>query len=195
MSVSEWVGIAVTTILTLVGLYFANSLRLRTRAEIEKGVAEKRFAAYAKLWAHTKVASPMRGSPLTENERSDLYTTLTDWYYDDGNGMLLTEQTRNVYLNAKRNLTCLDKELVPESLAKRVLATRDDRESIRGQASIDQLSLLRTSMRADIRIFTEPYKESLKPEDTAFLTSCKVDLTQQPWTDALVHDSEKHHDA
>ena len=109
--------------------------------------------------------------------------------------MLLTEQTRNVYLNAKRNLTCHDKELVPKSLAKRVLATRDDRESIRGQASIDQLSLLRTSMRADIRIFTEPYKESLKPEDTAFLTSCKIDLTRQPWMDALAHHSEQRHDA
>ena len=63
---SEWVGIAVATVLTLVGLYFANSLWLRTPAEIEKGVAEKRFASYAKLWAHTKIASPMRGSPLTE---------------------------------------------------------------------------------------------------------------------------------
>ena len=38
-------GIAVTTVLTLVGLYFANSLRLRTSAEVERGVAEKRFAA------------------------------------------------------------------------------------------------------------------------------------------------------
>jgi hypothetical protein len=193
--VSDWVGIAVTAVLTLVGLYFANSLRLRTRAEIEKGVADKRFAAYAKLWAYTKVASPMRGSPLTENERADLYTALTDWYYDDGNGMLLTEQTRNIYLNAKRNLTCLDKELVPENLAQRVLATGADRESIRGKASIDQLSLLRTSMRADIRIFTEPYKESLKPEDTAFLASCKIDLTEKPWTNAFEPHSEQHHDA
>jgi hypothetical protein len=193
--VSEWVGIAVTAVLTLVGLYFANSLRLRTRAEIEKGVAEKRFEAYAKLWAHTKVASPMRGSPLTETERKDLYRALTDWYYDDGNGMLLTEQTRNIYLNAKRNLTSPDIDLVPETLATRVLAANTDRELIRGQASIDQLSILRTSMRADIRIFTEPYKETLKPEDKAFLTSCKVDLTRQPWHDAVAHDSGQHHDA
>jgi hypothetical protein len=186
---AEWVGIAITAVLTIVGLYFANSLRLRTRAEVEKGVAEKRFTAYAALWAHTKVASPMRASPLTAGERACLYRTLTDWYYDDGNGMLLTEQTRNIYLNAKRNLTCPDNELVPETLAQQVLAAQADRETLRGQASIDQLSLLRTSMRADIRIFTEPYKEALNPEDVTFLKSCKIDLTQQPWRAALERDS------
>ena len=184
---AEWAGIAVTAVVTIVGLYLANSLRLRTRAEVEKGVAEKRFPAYAALWTHTKVASPMRGSPLTKDERERLYPTLTNWYYDDGNGMLLTEQTRNIYLNAKRNLTCEDKDLVPEALAQQVVAakTASDREAIRGQASIDQLSLLRTSMRADVRIFTGPYKEALKPGDAAFLESCKVDLTQHPWRDAL----------
>ena len=191
---AEWAGIAVTAVLTIVGLFFANSLRLRTRAEVEKGVAEKRFTAYSALWAYTKIASPMRGSPLREDERACLYTTLTDWYYDDGNGMLLTEQTRNIYLNAKRNLTCPDEELVPETLAEHVLAAQADREALRGQASIDQLSLLRTSMRADIRIFTEPYKEALSREDLTFLESCKIDLSQQPWRDAIERNSG-HQDA
>lgn len=191
---AEWTGIAVTAVLTIVGLYFASSLRLKTRAEVEKGVAEKRFDAYAALWAHTKIASPMRGSPLNETERVWLYKTLTDWYYDEGNGMLLTEQTRNIYLNAKRNLTCPDDELVPETLARHILGSQAEREALRGQASIDQLSLLRTSMRADVRIFTEPYKEALSPEDVTFLESCKIDLTQQPWRGALERNST-HRDA
>jgi len=144
---AEWAGIAITAVLTIVGLYFANSLRLRTRADVERGVAEKRSTAYAALWAHTKVASPTRASPLTEGERACLYRTLTDWYYDDGNGMLLTEQTRNIYLNAKRNLTCPDDKLVPETLAQHVLASQADRETLRGQASIDQLSLLLDARR------------------------------------------------
>jgi len=100
--VSEGIGIAVTTVLTLAGLYFGNSLRLKTRAEVNANVAEKRFAAYAALWAQTKIASPMRGTPLTPAERSHLYEKLTDWYYDDGNGMLLTEGTRNIYLRRRR---------------------------------------------------------------------------------------------
>jgi hypothetical protein len=180
---AEWIGIAVTAVLGLAGLYFANSLRLRTRAEVEAGVAEKRFAAYAALWAHTKMASPMRGAPLTADERKDLYNKLTDWYYDDGNGMLLTERTRNIYLNAKKNLTCPTEDLVPESLAEQVAREGD---AVRGQASIDQLSLLRTSMRADIRIFTEPFKETLKPADIAFLDASKVDLNSPPWREAIM---------
>jgi len=90
---TEWIGIAVTAVLTLAGLYFGNSLRLKTRTEVEANVAEKRFAAYAALWAQTKTASPMRRVPLTRAERSQLYDQLTDWYYDGGNGMLLTEET------------------------------------------------------------------------------------------------------
>ena len=44
-------------------------------------------------------------------------------------------------------------------------------------------------MRADVRIFTGPYKEALKPGDAAFLESCKVDLTQHPWREALQRQS------
>ena len=88
------------------------------RSEVEANVAEKRFAAYAALWATTKDASPMRGAPLTPIERSQLFNKLTDWYYDGGQGMLLTEPTRNIYLRAKKNLTCPIEELVPESLAE-----------------------------------------------------------------------------
>jgi hypothetical protein len=187
---ADWVGLAVTAILGLAGLYFANSLRHKTRAEVEANVAEKRFDAYARLWVETKVASPMRGTPLTPGERSDLYKKLTDWYYDDGNGMLLTEQTRNIYLKAKKNLTCCVGELVPDSLAERAASDGDAR---RGQASIDQLSLLRTSMRADLRIYTEPYDEELSLDDVAFLRAANVDLTSLPWKRALARQTARQH--
>ena len=163
-------------------LYFGNSLRRKTRAEVEANVAEKRFSAYAALWAKTKNASPMRSAPLTAAERSLLYDGLTDWYYEGGNGMLLTEQTRNIYLLAKRNLTCANTDLVPELLVEQVARGGD---AVRGQASIDQLSLLRTSMRADLWIFTEPYDQALSDEDISFLTASKVDLHDDPWRDAI----------
>jgi hypothetical protein len=186
---ADWVGIVVTAVLTLAALYFGSSLRLKTRAEVEANVAEKRFAAYAALWAKTKDASPMRGAPLTAAERSQLYDKLTHWYYDCGHGMLLTERTRNIYLTSKKNLTCANKDLVPESLAEQVVLGG---EAVRGQASIDQLSLLRTSMRADIRIFTQPYDEELSDEDIAFLRACKVDLRRAPWRDAISRQSARH---
>jgi hypothetical protein len=149
---------------------------------VEAKAAEKRFAAYAALWEKTKVASPMRGTPLTPDERSQLFDDLTDWYYDGGHGMLLTEQTRNIYLQAKKNLTCPANELEPGSLAERVSA---DGDAARGAASIDQLSLLRTSMRADVEIYTHPYDESLSQDDVNFLQACNVDLGRPPWRDAL----------
>jgi hypothetical protein len=183
---AEWVGIVVTALLTGAALFFGNSLRLKMRSEVEANVAEKRFAAYAALWATTKDASPMRGAPLTPIERSQLFNKLTDWYYDGGQGMLLTEPTRNIYLRAKKNLTCPIEELVPESLAKQVAR---DGDAVRGQASIDQLSLLRTSMRADIRIYTQPYDEELSHEDIAFLEACKVNVGRAPWRDALERQS------
>jgi hypothetical protein len=186
-----WVSIVVTAVLGVAALYFGNSLRRKARAEVEASAAEKRFTAYAALWAKTKIASPMRGTPLTEAERDNLYDELTDWYYDEGHGMLLTEQTRNVYLKAKKNLTCPPDELVPASLAEVV---RRDGDRGRGQASIDQLSLLRTAMRADVRIYTQPYDEELSEDDVAFLEACKIDLTQAPWRDAIRREAA-HRDA
>ena len=78
---------------------------------------------------------------------------------------------------------------MPKSLSE--AASADD--AVRGQASIDQLSLLRTSMRADIRIFTQPYDEELSAEDIAFLKSSKVKLDRPPWKDALERQSAHKH--
>ena len=179
---TDQVALAVTTVVTLVGLYFANSLRLRTRAEVESDVASKRFDAYAALWSTMASASPMRDAPLTKVERVRLFDDFTRWYFEGGNGMLLTEQSRNIYLTAKRNLTCPDGELVPDALAARVETGGDD---VRGEACKKQLSLLRSSLRADIRIYTDPYDESPSHEDVAFLKACKVKLDEQPWKRAL----------
>jgi hypothetical protein len=190
---AEWVGIAITAVgiaitavLSLAALYYGNNLRRRTRAEVEAKIAEKRLPAYAALWEKTKVASPMRSTPLAPGERSQLFDDLTDWYYDCGHGMLLTERTRNIYLKAKANLTCQAEKLVPASLGDRLAAEGD---AARGRASIDQLSLLRMSMRADVEIFTQPYDEELSPDDVAFLEACKVDLNLPPWRDAVRRES------
>lgn len=187
---TEWLNIVVTAALGVAALYYGQSLRRRTRAEVEAQVAEKRFAAYAALWAKTKSASPMRATPVTEAERFKLFNELTDWYYDSGHGMLLAEQTRNIYLKAKKNLTCPVAELEPTSLAEKVVA---DGDAARSSLSVDQLSLLRTSMRGDIQIYTEPYNEQLSPDDIAFLEACKVDLSQPPWRDAVSRTSAHPH--
>jgi hypothetical protein len=188
---AEWVGIAVTALLTLAALYYGQSLRRRMSAEVAAKVAEKRFDAYAALWQKLKTASPMRTTPLTPGERFQFFQDLTDWYYDNGHGMLLTEQTRNIYLKAKRNLTCPVDKLEPASFKEQVTLEGD---AARSSRSIRQLSLLRTSMRADVEIYTQPYEEELSPDDIEFLRACKVDLDRPPWRDAIRRESA-HADA
>ncbi len=177
---SDWLGIAVTFVLGIVGLYLVHSLRQQIRAK----VADKRFDAYAALWSNLKSASPFRAlagaGPLSTEERTTLFNLLTDWYYDDGKGMLLAHDTRNIYLQAKENLLCAPSDLKPASLAQRVLASADPEEA-RSAASIRQLSLLRTSMRGDIKLYASPYGEPLSENDEAFLRACTVNPNRAPW--------------
>jgi len=180
----EWVQLLVSVAIAVVGLYFANSIDRRTKADLKVKVAEKRFEAYGAMWAETIVAAPSRaytgeGPPMAA-DRAKLHASLTAWYYAKGNGMLLAEETRNIYLVAKRNLICKVEDLEPSTLARRIRVSQEqDRE--RGEASTRQLSLLRTSMRGDLDIFTRPYGEDLSSEDREFLVACGVDLDREPW--------------
>ena len=84
-------------VLTAVGIYFANN----QRQQLDIHVADQLVKAYADLWALMKVAAPMRtpeGGSLSSDERHKLFDHLTDWYYADGNGMLLEMLTRELYL-------------------------------------------------------------------------------------------------
>ena len=103
--------------LGVAGLYVGQSVRRKTRAEIESQVAERRLDAYGALWEITKDATPMRlrtrQGPLTNKERRVLHCELTHWYYSGGYGMVLSEDTRNIYLTAKENLVCALEDLQP----------------------------------------------------------------------------------
>src|SRR4051794_12785814 len=105
MAWSDWAGVATTGVLGAAGLYFANSFRRRTRADLEHAVAEKRFAAYGAMWTELEAASPMR-EPGAVLDKRKLFGALTRWYYDGGNGMLLSPDARRIYLAAKENLRC-----------------------------------------------------------------------------------------
>lgn len=91
----------------VIGFYLAHSYRCK----IALSVAEKRLAAYSALWRRMNIASPTRLSewwnePLTPEEREKLFNDFTQWYYENGNGMLLGGGTRNIYLRVKDNLVC-----------------------------------------------------------------------------------------
>ena len=113
MAWSDWATVAVTGGLGLAGLYFANSLKRRARQDLDREVAEKRFAACGAMWTHMLQASPMSAVELAEISqtgsladageaqhdgrtinRDQLFNDLTDWHYRDGNGMLLSRDAR-----------------------------------------------------------------------------------------------------
>jgi hypothetical protein len=179
MAWSDWAGIATTGVLGAAGLYFANSVRRRTQADLDHAVTEKRFAAYGAMWTELEQAAAMsRGADV---DRDALFDALTRWYYDGGNGMLLTQDARSLYLTAKNNLVCPADEFLPART--RADVARSEAERLRHV--VRQFSLLRTAMRADIRLYTTPWGSALTDDDVAFLLACGVDIGQEPWRRSL----------
>ena len=161
----ELADFLIGTAIAVVGLYFTHSLR---RQQILR-VAEKRLDAYRALWDVMHVARPTRltevegGKPLARSEAEGLYEEMTKWYFAEGNGMLLTDQTKSMYLEAKRNLGRY--------------ATGDDGDwRDEGKRVIRQLSLLRTQMKLDLDIYGRSYfDEELDNTDRAFLSDAGLD--------------------
>jgi hypothetical protein len=117
------------------------------------------------------------GGSLSREERFKLFDHMTDWYFADGHGMLLDSLTREIYLLAKQNLVCADKDLVPS--VKRSTALN---EKERAELSIRQLSLLRSQMKKDVEVYGIPFEAELTDEDKAFLVHCGADLRRAPWS-------------
>jgi hypothetical protein len=191
--VTDWAVAGVTAVLGGIGLYFAHSIRRRFRQEIQARVADRRFKAYAALWAETKVAAGIREltgqGGLSLEERKQLADKLTTWYYERGNGMLLSADTRKIFLEAKHNLIRDIENLTPVSLKERVKGSLKP-ETEWGMASLRQISLLRNSMRADLAIYASPASPTgkqagLDPGDREFLVACKIDLNRRPWRPSL----------
>jgi hypothetical protein len=164
----EIANLIVTSTIALIGLFVANSFRRQRRLK----VAELRVEAYRKLWTMMETARPSRlmdgVGPLTEEEAGDLYMRMSHWYYKDGSGMLLTEETKRLYLVACRRLYLY---------SQRVDEAGDD-----GARRIRELSILRTQMTRDL----EPLDAVSVPDhgDAEFLREAAIDpvkWARPPW--------------
>ena len=178
--------LVITSVIAVIGLYLAHSLRRQTSLKI----AEQRITSYRELWKLMGVVRPTRLSeaersgvlatddthsgvgPLTRDEASSLYQAMTRWYFDAGNGMLLTNTTKWLYLEAKKRLGDF--------------AAGDNTEWEReGERRINELSLLRLQMRSDLDIFGVSYfGEPDDDDDRAFLEAAGIDPTKwgrPPW--------------
>jgi hypothetical protein len=184
VSAADWTSVGITAALTLVGLYLANSVARRARAERETAAIGKRFTIYPALWTATKLAAPMEevvgGGPLSEADRRALYATLDGWFWDQAGGMVLGEPSRTIYLRAKENLRLEDDALWPPTAAA-IVASAPDAAVARSELTRRQLSLLRTAMRADLGIVGRVYRKPLSDADKDFLRRAGAKLWQRPW--------------
>jgi hypothetical protein len=179
-SAADWASVVVTLVLGIAGFVLANHINRDVRLRL----AERRLAAYARLWEVMRRASPY-DPPLDTAARQRLRDHLTDWYYAHGDGMLLERVSRSVYLEAKDNLTRPLEQLTPVYSRERLHQLPVEQlDTARGVLAQRQLSLLRTQLKSDLAIFGRPYGPQLGPEDRAFLTACGVNLRCKPWSDA-----------
>ena len=147
--------LVITALVALIGLYLAHSYRRQQRLR----VAERRLDAYGALWKLMEDARPTRikdvsvdtQGPLTRDEARKLYSKMTEWYFGSGNGLLLTDETKNLYLRVKKRLGDY--------------AVGDDPPSEEeGKQRIMEIGLLRAQMRLDLDIYSVPYLSSPDPE-------------------------------
>ena len=182
---------AATLVVTAAGLWFAYSYSRQMSLKL----SETRLEAYSRLWEISGVAAPTRldgwgddGYLLLE-ERRALWSAMTDWYYADGGGMLLTSTTKDLYLKVKHNLICESSDLQPKGLADRIneelLPTgRMLDDMVRGTLAIRLISLLRTQLKSDLAIYGATYSGKLSDYERFFLIRSGVDLRSKAWARA-----------
>jgi hypothetical protein len=166
-------------VLGLVGLWLAHNYRRQIRIRL----AERQTDAYARLWEATRVARADRTAPLTRAEREDLYQRMQAWYFDAGDGIFLSLAARNLYVAARTNLVCPPARVRPPRLAAELARLApEDAERRRGCVSVQQMSLLRTQLKADLAMhYGYAYYSSLRRDDRDFLRSCGIHLWRRPW--------------
>ena len=180
-SAADWATAAVTLIVGVAGIFLA----LNINKDLKLRLAERRLAAYERLWALMRPASPY-SNPLDEAGRRQLQAQFTNWYYRNGDGIMLERVSRTVYFEAKDNLVRPVEMLTPKDSRVRLGKLGDtELERQRGLLAQRQLSLLRTQLKSDLTIFGEPYGEKLGKEDRAFLAYCGVNISRKPWSGAV----------
>jgi hypothetical protein len=194
----EYANFIVGAAIALLGLFLAHNLRRQYRLKI----AEERIVSYRNLWRILEIATPERLDPaygkgripLKPSEAGRLYIQMTKWYYESGNGMMLPDNTKVMFIKAKKRLASYS-------------VNYDDADSadsnspwqVDGQRRMRELSLLRTQMKLDLDIYGVFYFASreqateegadreeteLRDADLDFLRACGFSPTKWgrlPW--------------
>ena len=119
-------------LLAMIGLWINRKLseyksNLEHSLQSKMLLAESRLPSFTKLWQKTAPTSPTRDNKLDDNERKKLDSSLRDWYFENGNGLYLTTDLRDVYLNARESLKMISTDSKSEEeITKRFTKLRTD---------------------------------------------------------------------
>jgi hypothetical protein len=168
-SATDWATVAVTAFLGLVTIFVGLSIHLKRRQEIAAVVTQKGYEAYSSLWELIPYSPELQElqpkQRLKPEDRDDLFDKMTAWYYGSGRGMMLGDDTRGIYLTAKKNLICKVGEFVPASARKQIGESEEERT----RQCVRQLSLLRSAMRADFEVLGKPWGREINDRDRQFI--------------------------
>jgi hypothetical protein len=176
---ASWAQAVGTATLAGVGLWLAHSYRRQVGLKL----VERRIDAYVRLWAVLAPASPGRTAPLDQAERQRLHDEMNRWYFDEGNGILMSTPARNLWVAVSDNLTCPVASIKPPSLAAELAGlTGGEAERRRGCVCVGQASLLRHQMKADLNLHADLYYyPELRAGDRDFLKTCRISPWRHPW--------------
>ncbi|MEU7512182.1 hypothetical protein AB0B13_09285 [Streptomyces sp. NPDC042898] len=166
--------------LGLIGLWLAHSYRRQVRMKH----TDLLIASYAKLWQITEAAPPDRRTPLTDTERTQLAEKMYEWYFEGGNGLYIPPRTRALFFAVRGNLVATPDEFRPAELRESLEGLPPtEAELRRGCALLRQVSILRTHLKRDLRVyFRMPHGRHLRADERAVLEECGIAATQSVWT-------------
>jgi hypothetical protein len=124
----------IALIIAAVGWYAGSSYRMQTRIRL----LELRVEAYRKLFEATEITSPTRlgrGERLSPEDALKLGRAIYNWYYENGNGLLMPDSTR-------MHLQDLQQKLQGEPLRREA-----------SDPLLVEVGHLRTLLRQDIGVF------------------------------------------
>jgi|1186.fasta_scaffold07419_4 hypothetical protein len=141
----EIATLVVTTAVAVVGLWAAHSFGRQQRLR----VAERRLDDYLGLWKLMETARASRGEEddphaaggVTRDEALKLYDDMTGWYFGQGGGLSLPDETKRLYLEVKKRigLYAAGRSAGPAGDASRRL--------------LRDLSILRTQLKNDVGVY------------------------------------------
>lgn len=94
---------AILAIGVLIVGYWINRRLERDKANegIRQKIAESRAATYLSLWQLTAEIDAIDRDPLTPEKVEQLLNKVTAWYYQQGNGLYLSHQATQLFLEAR----------------------------------------------------------------------------------------------